>query len=62
MTINDTTSAGYMLEGTDFSGKKYRLFIEKNGTSQSSISPSRYYLSLPLPMRNHKAPSTFFCS
>ena len=32
-------SARYMLEGTDFSGKKCRLFIENNGTSLDNCVP-----------------------
>ncbi|MBQ8613177.1 MAG: hypothetical protein IJ416_03060 [Ruminiclostridium sp.] len=32
-------SARYMLEGTDFSGKKCRLFIENNGTSLENCKP-----------------------
>ena len=33
-------SARYMLEGTDTSGKKCRLFIENNGTSMDNCVPT----------------------
>ncbi len=35
-------SARYMLEGTDLSGKKCRLFIENNGTSLDNCKPKIY--------------------
>ena len=35
-------SARYMLEGTDRSGEKCRLFIENNGTSLDSCVPKIY--------------------
>ncbi len=35
-------SARYMLEGTDRSGKKCRLFIENNGTSLDKCRPKIY--------------------
>ncbi len=37
-----TLSARYMLEGTDRSGKKCRLFIENNGTSLDNCKPKIY--------------------
>lgn len=35
-------SARYMLEGTDYNGKKCRLFIENNGTSMDNCKPTIY--------------------
>ena len=35
-------SARYMLEGTDYNGKKCRLFIENNGTSLDDCRPKIY--------------------
>ncbi len=35
-------SARYMLEGTDCSGKKCRVFIENNGTSLENCRPKIY--------------------
>lgn len=35
-------SARYMLEGTDSSGKKCRVFIENNGSSLDTCSPAIY--------------------
>ncbi len=35
-------SARYMLEGTDLSGNKCRLFIENNGTSLDNCKPKIY--------------------
>lgn len=35
-------SARYMLEGTDCSGKRCRLFIENNGTSLENCKPKIY--------------------
>ncbi len=37
-----TLSARYMLEGTDRSGEKCRLFIENNGTSLDNCTPKIY--------------------
>ena len=35
-------SARYMLEGTDMSGKRCRMFIENNGTSLNNCVPKIY--------------------
>lgn len=35
-------SARYMLEGTDLSGEKCRIFIENNGTSPDNCKPAVY--------------------
>ncbi len=39
---NYSLSARYMLEGTDFNGKKCRLFIENNGASMDNCKPIIY--------------------